>query len=90
MILQLVQFECDSSHKQVCTGEQFSYSGAGKTTLMNTLANQNISSLRISGTIKVNGQEIGNKMKSISAYVQQEDLFIGTLTVKEHIYFQVS
>ena len=86
MILQLVQFKCDS----VCKAEKISYSGAGKTTLMNALANQNIGRLRISGTIKVNGQEIGNKIKSISAYLQQEDLFIGTLTVKEHIYFQVS
>ncbi|XP_065053013.1 protein white-like isoform X1 [Rhopilema esculentum] len=63
-------------------------SGAGKTTLMNTLAHQNISMLDISGSIKVNGQEIGKKMKTISAYVQQEDLFIGTLTVREHLIFQ--
>lgn len=37
----------------------------------------------------VNNQVIKNKIKSISAYVQQEDLFIGTLTVKEHLTFQV-
>lgn len=63
-------------------------SGAGKTTLMNVLANQNIGSLNRSGSIKVNGQEIGKKIKTISAYVQQEDLFIGTLTVREHLVFQ--
>eukprot|EP00794_Sanderia_malayensis_P003789 gene3789-4312_t len=63
-------------------------SGAGKTTLMNVLAHQNLGPLLISGSIKVNGQEIGKKMKTISAYVQQEDLYIGTLTVREHLYFQ--
>eukprot|EP00794_Sanderia_malayensis_P003788 gene3788-4311_t len=62
--------------------------GVGKTTLMNVLAHQNLGPLLISGSIKVNGQEIGKKMKTISAYVQQEDLYIGTLTVREHLYFQ--
>ncbi len=69
--------------------DRLSCSGAGKTTLMNVLANQNIGSLNRSGSIKVNGQEIGKKIKTISAYVQQEDLFIGTLTVREHLVFQV-
>ena len=27
-------------------------------------------------------------LTSVSAYVQQDDLFIGTLTVKEHLIFQ--
>ena len=67
----------------------FSFSGAGKTTLMNILACQNLSRLNISGKIKVNGKEIGKRIKNISAYVQQEDLFIGTLTVREHLAFQV-
>ena len=67
----------------------FFFSGAGKTTLMNTLAHQNLSRLNISGKIKINGQEVGKRIKSLSAYVQQEDLFIGTLTVREHLMFQV-
>lgn len=29
-------------------------------------------------------------MASISAYVEQDDIFIGTLKVKEHLKFQVS
>ena len=29
-----------------------------------------------------------NSLTSVSAYVQQDDLFIGTLTVKEHLTFQ--
>ena len=28
-------------------------------------------------------------LTSVSAYVQQDDLFIGTLTVQEHLNFQV-
>ena len=65
------------------------FSGAGKTTLMNVLSYQNMARLHVSGSILVNGQPIKHKIKNISAYVQQEDLFIGTLTVKEHLTFQV-
>lgn len=63
-------------------------SGAGKTTLLNVLSRQNIARLNLRGNVMVNNQVIKNKIKSISAYVQQEDLFIGTLTVKEHLTFQ--
>jgi ABC-type multidrug transport system ATPase subunit len=63
-------------------------SGAGKSTLLNVLARQNTNQLVISGDIRVNGKCIGNSIKNISAYVQQEDIFIGTLTVKEHLTFQ--
>lgn len=66
------------------------FSGAGKTSLLNILARQNLKNLHIDGTILVNGRAVGSQVKSISAYCQQEDLFIGTLTVKEHLYFQVS
>ena len=56
---------------------------------MNILLYQNMARLHISGSMLVNGQSIKHKIKNISAYVQQEDLFIGTLTVKEHLIFQV-
>ena len=45
--------------------------------------------LHVSGSMLVNARSIKHKIKNISAYVQQEDLFIGTLTVKEHLTFQV-
>ena len=64
-------------------------SGAGKSTLMNVLAYRNIASVRVAGTVTVNGHAIGLGINSMSAYVQQEDLFIGTLTVREHLTFQV-
>ncbi|XP_012554711.2 protein white isoform X2 [Hydra vulgaris] len=63
-------------------------SGAGKTTLLNVLSGQNVKGLDISGDILVNNERVQNKIKNISAYVQQEELFIGTLTVREHLLFQ--
>lgn len=64
-------------------------SGAGKTTLLNTLTFRSASSLEISGTRAVNGYPVSsNTMTCLSAYVQQEDLFIGNLTVREHLIFQ--
>ncbi|XP_062517800.1 protein white-like [Corticium candelabrum] len=75
----------------VCPGQMIAIvgsSGAGKTTLLNVLARQNTARLKVSGFIHVNGKNIGNRIKDISAYVQQEEFFIGTLTVKEHLTFQ--
>ncbi|CAG7696963.1 unnamed protein product [Allacma fusca] len=65
-------------------------SGAGKTTLLNVLTFRNTRKLNISGDIFVNGVPVKNSemLSSISAYVQQDDLFIGTLTVREHLIFQ--
>lgn len=66
-------------------------SGAGKTTLLNTLTFRSPASVSVSGTRCVNGIPVNSSsLTSISAYVQQDDLFIGTLTVKEHLVFQVS
>lgn len=47
-------------------------------------------SLRVGGEIKVNGQliESSDALSSISGYVLQDDLFIGTLKVREWIVFQ--
>jgi ABC-type multidrug transport system ATPase subunit len=65
-------------------------SGAGKTTLLNALNYRNAGKLKVYGDIKVNGQTVWSQesMASISGYVQQDDLFIGTLKVKEHLMFQ--
>lgn len=63
-------------------------SGAGKTTFLNVLSYQNMDKLEVNGDITINGKNIKSKIKSLSAYVQQQDLFIGTLTVKEHLTFQ--
>uniref|UniRef100_A0A914ZTZ6 ABC transporter domain-containing protein n=1 Tax=Parascaris univalens TaxID=6257 RepID=A0A914ZTZ6_PARUN len=63
-------------------------SGAGKTTLLNALLRRNIKGLEIEGKILVNGQEIGRKITKVSSYIQQQNLFVGTLTVKEHLTLQ--
>ena len=68
----------------------FLYSGAGKSTLLNVLSHRNISSVNVSGTVFLNGTPVSDEINNMSAYVQQEDLFIGTLTVREHLMFQVS
>ena len=67
----------------------FVHSGAGKSTLMNVLAHRNISHMEVRGTVEVNDRPIGSEITSMSAYIQQEDLFVGSLTVKEHLTFQV-
>ena len=62
-------------------------SGAGKSTLMNILSRRNISELKYSGKVTFNGRTVGNAVNKISAYIQQEDIFIGSMTVQEHLYF---
>ncbi|KAF2888856.1 hypothetical protein ILUMI_17317, partial [Ignelater luminosus] len=64
-------------------------SGAGKTTFLNTLTSRSSSRLLVTGVRCANGVPVNlNSLSSKMAYVQQEDLFIGTLTVKEHLIFQ--
>ncbi|GFQ95823.1 protein white [Trichonephila clavata] len=63
-------------------------SGAGKTTLLNVLTNRNLRLLDVQGEVLINGQSVGESITKLSAYVQQDDLFIGTLTVREHLVFQ--
>ena len=63
----------------------------GKTTLLNVLNFRNRGNLKINGDVKINGRIIDTTagLASISGYVQQEDLFVGTLKVKEQLKFQV-
>ena len=64
-------------------------SGAGKSTLLNTLLFRNLTGLKVSGSRLANDQLVTpTSLTSVSAYVQQDDLFIGTLTVREHLSFQ--
>ncbi len=46
--------------------------------------------MRVDGQLLVNGRNLIGQMHTISAYVQQEDIYIKTLTVYEHLSFQVS
>ncbi|KAI6227115.1 ATP-binding cassette sub-family G member 2 [Aphelenchoides besseyi] len=66
-------------------------SGAGKTTLLNVLTQRNMSDLNVKGDVRINGIPMGGSaIRRMSAYVQQNDLFIGTMTVKEHLTFMVN
>ncbi|XP_054289076.1 protein white-like [Macrosteles quadrilineatus] len=64
-------------------------SGAGKTTLLNSLTFRAPVALNVTGCRAINGVPVtANALGALSAYVQQDDLFIGTLTVREHLIFQ--
>ncbi|CAB3363689.1 Hypothetical predicted protein [Cloeon dipterum] len=64
-------------------------SGAGKTTLLNTLTFRSGKQLDVTGMRAINGEPAtAETITALSAYVQQDDLFIGTLTVREHLIFQ--
>ncbi|EPB68594.1 ABC transporter, ATP-binding protein [Ancylostoma ceylanicum] len=62
--------------------------GAGKTTLLNTLLSRNLKGLTVEGTVAVNGNVIGRGITAISGYAQQEEMFVGTLTVREYLSIQ--
>jgi len=44
----------------------------------------------MTGNILINGVETGSFMSKVSGYVYQEDLFVGSLTVSEHLHFMVN
>nr|UOU03359.1 ATP-binding cassette subfamily G-like 8 [Brachionus rubens] len=64
-------------------------SGSGKTTLLNALNYSVKDSMSVNGKIMLNGCKADPiKMSMVSCYIQQDDLFFGTLTVREHLIFQ--
>jgi len=64
-------------------------SGAGKTTLLNCLTFRNSGNLEILGQRYLNKSPVQpDSLARISGYVQQNELFIGCLTVKELLRFQ--
>lgn len=64
-------------------------SGAGKSTLMTTLAFRRPQGTIVHGDIMVNGQPLGPFMHKLSGFVYQDDIFVGTLTVREHLTFMI-
>ncbi|KAI6197414.1 ABC transporter ATP-binding protein/permease wht-1 [Aphelenchoides besseyi] len=68
-------------------------SGAGKSTLLNVFTNIDQRGIRKhpESQILVNGELItSDQMRSISAYVQQFDMFLGSLTVEEQLRYSAS
>ncbi|CAB3402122.1 unnamed protein product [Caenorhabditis bovis] len=60
-------------------------SGAGKTTLLNALMSRNMKGLEFEGSVAVNGNEVGDDISLLSGFAQQQEIFIGTLTVEEYL-----
>jgi ABC-type multidrug transport system ATPase subunit len=43
----------------------------------------------VDGDIWVNGRPIGDDMHRLSGFMHQDDLFVNSLTVQEHLLFMV-
>ncbi|XP_006826033.1 protein white-like [Saccoglossus kowalevskii] len=63
-------------------------SGSGKSTLLDTLTFRSDGNLSVQGNIMANGELVDSSITSVMAYVQQDEFFITTLTVREHLQFQ--
>lgn len=61
-------------------------SGAGKTSLLNTLAKRNDVGV-VTGDILVNGRDRPNSFQRQTGYVQQQDIHLLTSTVREALQF---
>ena len=62
-----------------------SESGAGKTTLLNTLAQRNVGI--ITGDMLVNGRPIDASFERRTGYMQQQDIHVKEMTVREPLHF---
>jgi ABC-type multidrug transport system ATPase subunit len=64
-------------------------SGCGKTTLLNVLAHRGFSArVQVSSTVRINGLTPSlSDVQRLSSYVECDDALIGSLTVRETLYF---
>ena len=56
---------------------------------MNILTHRRTGKLKINGDVRINGEKMKKDISGISAFVQQEELFVGSLTIREHLQFHV-
>lgn len=61
-------------------------SGAGKTTLLNVLA-QRVDTGIVSGELTISGRAIDGSFKRRTGYVQQQDIHVAEMTVREALQF---
>ncbi|CAF1189577.1 unnamed protein product [Adineta steineri] len=64
-------------------------SGCGKSSLIDVLANRKTPK-SFSGEVFLDGQQIDKSFKYVSGYVVQDDILMGTLTVKQNIMFSLN
>ena len=59
--------------------------------MLNVLTLRAGGNLRVTGDVRINGKIVTQptQLAAVSGYVEQDDIFIGTLKVKEHLKFQV-
>lgn len=63
-------------------------SGCGKTTLLNVLASRSTRTARVDGQVLVNGAVPSQRtFRQMSRFVEQEDVLVGSLTVRETLSF---
>ncbi|CAG0920997.1 unnamed protein product, partial [Notodromas monacha] len=65
-------------------------SGAGKSTFLQAIANRYANKVIVDGQVLVNGQTMTKKMADFSGFVYQDDVFIPTLTAREHLTIMAS
>lgn len=69
----------------------FIKSGSGKTTLLNVLNFRNKGELITDGEVRINGKLADwDKLTRVSGFCQQDPIFNGVLTVREHLLFAVT
>ena len=66
-------------------------SGAGKSTMLDCLLHRQSPDLVVTGARLANKEPVTpTSLTAIAGYVQQQELFISSLTVREHLIFQAS
>ena len=52
---------------------------------------RNLSTLDVQGEVVLDGKRANKwKLREVSAFVQQHDMFVGTLTVRENLQFMIN
>ena len=57
--------------------------------MLNVLAHRKIEKLEVTGTVFVREEPVGIGIREVSSYVEEEDIFVGLMTIYEHLLFQV-
>uniref|UniRef100_A0A3B5LC41 ABC transporter domain-containing protein n=1 Tax=Xiphophorus couchianus TaxID=32473 RepID=A0A3B5LC41_9TELE len=64
--------------------------GSGKTSLLDVIAGRKDPAGLRQGTVRVNGKAVTSELRLSSAYVVQDDILMGTLSVRENLLFSAN